>query len=130
LSAIPPTGAASFDPEVLELFDREMEVDIETSAPGLRPRRTTIWIVVADGVPYIRSVRGERGRWYREIRARPAGAIHVNGRRIPVRAIPADDAASVKTCSAALSSKYSADASTPDMLLPEVLDTTLRLQPV
>ncbi len=34
----------------------------------------TIWIVVVDKVPYVRSVRGAKGRWYRELTARNEGA--------------------------------------------------------
>ena len=121
--------AGSFDPEILELFDRELEVDVETSREGGPARRTTIWIVVADGVPLVRSWLGERGRWYREIRAEPSGAIHVAGRRIPVKAMPALDAASVEACSKGLEAKYAGDSATPQMVSEAVLGTTLRLEP-
>jgi hypothetical protein len=121
--------AGSFDAETLDLFDREEEVDIETTSAGPQRRRTTIWIVVADGVPFIRSVRGERGRWYRELRARPEVALHVAGRRIPVHPVLADDAESIEACSRALSAKYGDGPSTVAMLQPKTLGTTLRLEP-
>jgi len=124
------TEARSFDPETLELFDREIEVDIETSAAGGTARRTTIWVVVADGVPLIRSWAGERGRWYREIRVEPNAAIHAAGRRIPVRAVPvADDTLAIDACSIALEAKYRDDPATPRMVDPEIHGTTLRLEP-
>ncbi len=123
------TGGGSFDAETLELFDCEIEVDIETSRPGGDLRRTTIWIVVADGAVLIRSWLGERGRWYQEIKVEPHAAILAAGRRIPVRAIRADDPASIEACSRALEAKYAADTATPQMVSAPVLGTTLRLEP-
>jgi hypothetical protein len=124
-----PTGPASFDAETLDLFDRELEVDIETSATDQPPHRTTIWIVVADGVPLIRSWLGERGRWYREILVEPLAAVHAAGRRVPVMAIPVDDAGIIAACSRALSAKYPGDPATPRMVDREREGTTLRLVP-
>jgi hypothetical protein len=120
---------ATFDAAMLARLDREDEVDIETVRAAGGVRRTTIWIVVANGVPYVRSVRGERGVWYREIRAQPVGAIHVGQQRIPVRAVLADDRDSVAACSSALPAKYGNGPSTVAMLAPDVLGTTLRLEP-
>jgi hypothetical protein len=119
----------AFDPETLELFDREIEVDIETAAAGQPVHRTTIWLVVAGGVPLIRSYRGERGRWYREILVEPRGAIHAAGRRIPVRAAHVDDPATIDACSHALQAKYPDDPATPRMVDAEISGTTLRLEP-
>jgi hypothetical protein len=121
--------AGSFDAETLELFNREIEVDIETSTVGQPPHRATIWIVVVDGVPLIRSWLGERGRWYREIRVEPLAAIHAAGRRVPVTAIPVDDAAVIAACSWALGAKYPEDPATPRMVDRERESTTLRLVP-
>jgi hypothetical protein len=123
------TEGRSFDPETLELLDREVEVDIETSAAGQPAHRTTVWVVVADGVPLIRSWLGERGRWYQEILVEPHAAIHVASRRIPVRAVPAADAPSIEACSKALEAKYPDDPATPRMVDPEIYGTTLRLEP-
>jgi hypothetical protein len=118
-----------FEADVLELLDREREVDVETVGPDGRPQRTTIWVVV-EGDVFVRSWRGERGRWYRAAVARPAEvALVAAGRRIPVHAVPAADAESVSRCSAALERKYAGDPSTPAMVAEEVLATTLRLEP-
>jgi hypothetical protein len=121
--------AESFDAETLELFDREIEVDIETSTAGQPPHRATIWMVVADGVPLIRSWLGERGRWYREIRVEPLAAIHAADRRIPVMAIPVDDAAVIAACSWALGAKYPDDPATARRVDPEREGTTRRHVP-
>jgi hypothetical protein len=123
------TDGMSFDAATLDLFDREIEVDVETSATGQPAHRTTIWVVVADGVPLIRSWLGPRGRWFQEILVEPVAAIHAAGRRIPVRAVPVDDAAVIEACSKALVAKYSDDPATPQMVSPGVAGTTLRLEP-
>ena len=79
----------------------------------------------------MRSVRGPKGRWYREISSNPEGALHVDDERIPVRAAPADDGPTVEAVSDALRSKYekSAPGPTAAMVRPEVLPTTLKLSP-
>jgi hypothetical protein len=118
-----------FSPEDLELLAQEEEVDIETWSTAGRSRRTTIWIVVVGGIPYVRSVRGTRGRWYRDLRAEPHGAIHAAGRRIAFTAVPADDEASIAACSAGFQEKYARDPAVTSMVRPNTLGTTLRLEP-
>jgi hypothetical protein len=119
-----------FEADVLELLDREREVDVETTGLDGWRQRTTIWVVVEGDDVFVRSWRGERGRWYRAAVARPAEvALVATGRRIPVHAVQAADAESVSRCSAALERKYAGDPSTPAMVAEEVLATTLRLEP-
>ena len=105
------------------------EVDIETRSPSGDPRRTTIWIVERAGDVYVRSVRGARGRWYRDALADPAVAIHVDGRRVAARAVPAADPESVEACSDALRAKYPSGPSLRSMLVDDVLPTTLKMVP-
>jgi hypothetical protein len=119
----------SFKPDELALLDEAEEVDIETQAPGGPVHRATIWIVVDGDSAYVRSVRGPAGRWYRELLANPAGAVHVDGRRLAATAVRASDPDSVERASAALRRKYARDGSLKSMLRPETLDTTLRLEP-
>jgi hypothetical protein len=106
-------------------------VEIETSrGEGAAVHRTVIWIVADEaGRAFVRSVRGGRGRWYRELVANPTGAVFVGGHRIPVRAAPADEAG-IEACSRLLAEKYPTQrASLASMLRDEVLDTTLELEP-
>jgi hypothetical protein len=93
--------------------------------------RTVIWIVVDGDQAYIRSVRGSKGRWYREMVANPHGAIHAGGRRVPFAAQPATEASTVARVSELLSQKYQQrwPGPTAAMLRDEVLPTTLRLAP-
>ena len=122
----------SFDPEILGLLDDTKEVRIETRRDGDSPEhRTIIWVVVVEGEVFVRSVRGAKGRWYREISSNPEGALHVHNDRLPVRAAPATEEATVDAVSAAFRSKYqqSSPASTEAMVRPETLPTTLKLSP-
>ena len=122
----------SFDAETLRLLDETKEVRIETRRDGDSPEhRTIIWVVVVEGEVFVRSVRGQRGRWYREISSNPEGALHVEDDRIPVRAASVTEGATVDAVSAAFRSKYqqSSPASTEAMVRPETLPTTLKLSP-
>ena len=118
-----------FDPLTRKLLDATRTVEIETSSPQGTVHHVPIWIVVDGDDVFVRSVRGERARWYRELVARP-GVLVTRSRRLPVRAAPAIDATSKRRMTLGLKKKYSTSgASLASMLRPEVLDTTLRLEP-
>ncbi len=119
----------TFSKADLELLDRADEIDIETSRRAGDTQRTTIWVVVDGGIPYIRSVRGPDGAWYRQVTTNPEAMIHVDGRKLKAKAVPAIDAESVERVSAALRRKYGNTQSTRSMLRPNTLATTLRLEP-
>jgi hypothetical protein len=112
-----------------EPIDTHREIDIETSrAPDAPVHRTTIWAVVEDGEVYIRSLRGDSGRWYRELMANPDAVVHVDGESVPVRAVQALDAQSVERASAGLRRKYADSRSLDSMLQEDILHTTVRLE--
>jgi hypothetical protein len=119
----------SFATDDLRRLAAEEEVEIETQAPDGPVHRTTIWVVVDGDETFIRSYRGPTARWYREALANPGVALHVDGRRLSATAIPATDPDSIERVSAAFWAKYPKDPSTKAMVAPEVLDTTLRLEP-
>ena len=119
-----------FSKAVLERFEKEREVDVETRSAKGTKHSVTIWIVVVDGTPYVRSYLGPRGRWYRELLARREGAIVADGRRTRVRATHDRSAKAIAAVSAALRRKYSRSGqSLKSMLRDDVLDTTVRLEP-
>ncbi len=122
---------SAFRADVAAELRKARTVVIETSAgPEAPVHRTVIWIVADEsGIAFVRSVRGRRGRWYRELVANPTGAVVVGSRRIGVRAKPAD-AAGIETCSRLLREKHATSrASLASMLRDEILDTTLELEP-
>src|SRR6476619_3883885 len=87
--------------------DSAHEVDIETSeGEGAPIHRTTVWAVVDGGEVYVRSLRGARGRWYRELMASGEGVVHVGGDTYPVRAVQADDPDSIERTSEGFRRKY------------------------
>lgn len=129
--------SAGWSADLLELIAAEEEVRVETTRADGSASRTTIWVMVDGEDVFLRSVRGERGRWYRHLRARPAGVLVLAGRRTPFRAgrrIPftaelADDPTSVERCSRALVAKYTGIPGLRPMLEAEALPATLRLVP-
>jgi hypothetical protein len=121
-----------FSPELRRALRDARTVRIETSAgPGRAPHEAIIWVVVDDGGRVlVRSWRGERGRWYRELRANPAGRLRLGDRWVAVRAEPAADPERVEACSQGLREKYAtARGSLAEMLVDAVLPTTLELHP-
>ena len=119
----------SFSEEDLASLERAEEVEIETQAPGEAARRAVIWVVVDDGEAFVRTFKGPNSRWYRDAMANPAVAIHVDGRRLPATTIPATDPDSIERTSSGFLRKYAHDRATPAMVAPDVLETTLRLEP-
>ncbi len=123
--------AARFDRATLDILDLRHEVEIQTVRLDGKRLWTRIWIVTGDDQAYVRSVRGDRGHWYQAVRERPDDvALRVDGKVIPVKAVPASDDASITAASLGFQSKYSrSGASLASMLQPTTLATTLRLEP-
>jgi hypothetical protein len=119
----------AFPQLLITRMDVAKEVDIETRSHEGKVNRVTIWIVIVDGVPYVRSVRGTRGRWYREITGRREGVLHVGSRKVPVRPTKVKAPELIDEVSAALWRKYPKSSSLFSMLRYVTLDTTLRLDP-
>ena len=123
---------AGLDPETLDALDWTEEVQIVTRRDASSPaHETVIRAVVVDGGAFVRSVRGGKGRWYREALANPDVTLRVDDRRVPVRVVPETDARTIEKVSAAIREKYGASFPGPTaaMVREEVLATTLRLLP-
>jgi hypothetical protein len=108
------------------------EVDIETRRDSTSPlHRTTIWIVPSKDGVYVRSVKGNKGRWYQEAIANPHVTIRVGQRKVTARAEKEQSPAVIREVSAAYRQKYGErwPSETEPMVQPAVLSTTLRLTP-
>jgi hypothetical protein len=119
----------TFEESDLEQLAATREIEVETHSPAGEVHRAIVWPLVRDGIVYLRSYRGPEGRWYRETLADPDIALLIDGRRLPARAVPAADDASIEACSAALREKYRRSYSLLAMLAPDTLPTTLRIEP-
>ncbi len=102
---------------------------IETRSGG-RVYRTVIWLVVDDDDVLVRSVRGLGGRWFQRALADPEVSLRVGDTRFRFSAIAASDPETIERMSEGLRRKYRKGRSLDSMLRPQVLETTLRLEPI
>ena len=117
----------NFDADTLRELHDLREVAIRTEKhPG---SAVVIWLAVADDEIFVRSWRGAKGRWYRDLAAGGPATLEFAGRRLAVRAIPASDPASVARTSREFLRKYQPSTHAREMVRSEVLPTTLRLEP-
>jgi hypothetical protein len=118
---------SKFDADTLRALRDTEEVTIGTDK---HPRTAVvIWVVVADGEVFVRSARGAKGRWYRDLAAGGSATLEVAGRRLAVQATPATDQASIARASREYLSKYQSSPYVQSVVRAEVLPTTLRLEP-
>jgi len=120
-------SAVNLSADERDLLARTEEVKIETRSATGDVHRTIIWVVVEGEDVFIRSVRGETARWYREALTHPDVGLEADGRRLAVRVAAAADPDSVERSTAALAAKYSADPALRMMVRPRALPTTLRV---
>jgi hypothetical protein len=118
---------AKFDAGTLDTFQAAREVRIRTAKHP--DSAVVIWVVVASDEVFVRSFRGTKGRWYRDLAAGGSATLEAGGRAVAVQAVPANDAASIQRASAAFLAKYRPSTYADAMVKPDVLGTTLRLDP-
>jgi hypothetical protein len=118
---------ANFDADTLRTLHDLEEVAIRTEKHPANA--VVIWITVPDGQAFVRSVRGDKGRWYRDLAADPRATLEFAGQRLAVTAIPVVDPASIDHVSREYLRKYSTSPFAQSVVRPEVLPTTLRLEP-
>ncbi len=85
---------------------------------------------MADGDVFNRSFLGPKGRWYKAAAADGRATLEAGGRSIKMHATAAPDAASIERASREFLTKYSASPYSQKMVRPEVLMTTLHLDPL
>lgn len=118
---------AKFDAKSLARLHEREEVAIRT---GKHPSvGVTIWVVVEGEEVFVRSVKGAKGRWYKDLAAGGPATLEFDGGPLPVEAIPAADPGSVARASREYLRKYHTSPYAQSMVRAEVLPTTLRLEP-
>ena len=118
---------ANFDADTLRELRDVRELRIRTEE---HPKTAVvIWIVVPGDEVFVRSWLGARGRWYRDLAAGGAATLEFAGRRIEVKAFPAQDADSVAKASAEFLRKYQVSSHAREMVRSEILSTTMRVEP-
>jgi hypothetical protein len=123
------SAAGKFDSATLDKVRNVEEIRIETASAGAKTKhRATIWVVVVDGEVFVRSFTGPKGKWYRNVTANPEADLEVEGKTIHVKAIPVSEQKSIEAVSQAYLEKYGSSPYAKDMVRPEVLPTTLRLE--
>jgi hypothetical protein len=118
---------ANFDADTLDELRDLQEVLIRTGKH--LENAVVIWVTVGDDEVFVRSVRGTKGRWYRDLAAGGPATLEFGGRRLAVQAIPASDPAAVGRASREYLRKYRSSPYAQAMVRSEVLPTTLRLEP-
>jgi hypothetical protein len=116
---------ANFDAETVRELRDVREVSIRTEK---HPKTAVvIWVVAADDEVFVRSVKGTRGRWYRDLAPGGLATLEFAGRRLAVQAIPVTDPDAVARASREYLRKYRPSPYAQAMVKAEILSTTLRL---
>jgi hypothetical protein len=116
-----------FDADTLHALHDVREIAIRTEKHPRTP--VTIWVTVADDEVFVRSWRGAKGRWYRDLATGGPATLEFGGRRLAVQAIPAREPTAVERASREYLRKYQPSSHAQEMVRSEVLPTTLRLEP-
>ncbi len=119
----------TFQRRELAPFDAALEVRIETAAPDGAQHSTIIWAMVDGDQLYVRSVRGVTARWYREAIANPNVALVEGMSRLAATAVIVRDPLVNERVSDLLNAKYAGLDGLEEMLVPEAVEATLRLDP-
>lgn len=118
---------SKFDAKTLSDLHEVHEVAIRTEQHP--DSAVVIWVAVADDEAYVRSFRGAKGRWYRDLSAGGPAVLEFGGRRLAVQAVPANDDAAVARASREYLRKYRSSSYAQAMVQPGILSTTLKLEP-
>jgi hypothetical protein len=88
-----------------------------------------VWAVVVDDAVFVRSARGAKGRWYRDLAGGDTATLEAGPSRLAVRATRVDDPATIERVNGEYRRKYGSSPYLQSVLRPEVVATTMRLDP-
>ena len=118
---------AKLDAELLRELRDLKEVAIRTEKHP--DSAVVIWVVVADDEVFVRSVRGTKGRWYRDLAAGGPATLELAGHQLALPAVPVSDPATIAKISREYLKKYQPSPYAQSMVRSDVLPTSLRLEP-
>jgi hypothetical protein len=122
----------TFKPAELQHLRNVAEIHIAPHREdGTRTSGTTIWVVVVEGHPYLRSVRAENGRWYQNILRSRRATLSAGPNEFEITVEPCADEETNRKVDAGLRDKYQSRWAGPTaaMLRADVVKTTLRVLP-
>ena len=118
---------ADFGADILRELREAKEVAIRTNKhPEIA---VVIWVVVAGDDVFVRSFRGAKGRWFRDLAEGGPATLELGSRRVAVQAVPVADEAAIARASREYLAKYGSSSYAQAMVQPSLLPTTLRLDP-
>lgn len=125
-----------FPPPVLQRLAKADEVEMLVPGDDGALTSRPIWIVVVDGVPYVRSYTGPRGKWWQRVLRDRQGVLRVGRTRVPFAAEPLTERELESELNRRVSEAYDEKYGgrwpqyVRTMLTPEIAATTLRLEPL
>jgi hypothetical protein len=75
-----------FSPSLVKRLAEADEVEMQVPGSDGSTTSRPIWIVIVDGVPYVRSYLGRRGWWWQRVRRNHQGVLRVGRTRVPFAA--------------------------------------------
>jgi hypothetical protein len=118
-------GAATQNP-LAHVADSE-EIIIGFTRPEGTEGSTPIWVVRVGDDIYVRSVKGERGGWFRRLGANPDGSTRDGDHLHPIRAERVTDAATLDAVTQAYTQKYRGSPHVAPLLADETRNATFHL---
>src|SRR5260370_40456285 len=108
---------AKFEADTLSDLRDIKEVTIRTEKHP--DSAVVIWVVVTDDEVFVRSFRGTKGRWYRDLATGGPATLEFARRRLRVQAIPAKNPAAIERASHADLGKDRATSYAQSMVQPD-----------
>jgi hypothetical protein len=105
------------------------EIQVVVPAPGRPAVRAPIWVVAVGGQLYVRSWKGDAGRWYRRARHYGEGSVITRTREYHVRFVPVAEPDLDAAIDKQFLTKYRKSRYARAMIDPPAAGTTLRLEP-
>ena len=112
--------------ENVEALASAEEVVLVMHRDGHPEKRVPVWVVVVDGVPYLRSYKGVGSVWFRRALADARQAVEVGGQRLDATFQAIGDELE-QPISEAFATKYARFSYADSMTAPIAVEATVRV---